>query len=69
MRSASCGCSPVVGRCGSDPRRQAVLLIAGDKTGDDRFYDKMVPVADDVFDAYLAEQAAGRHPRPDDEEG
>ena len=38
-----------------DPRRQAILLIGGDKTGDDRFYEKMVPVADDLYDVYLEE--------------
>jgi hypothetical protein len=51
-----------------DPRRQAVLLIGGDKTGNDRFYEKAVPLADDIFDAYLAEQAAGLHPGPENEE-
>lgn len=40
-----------------DPERQAVLLIGGDKTGDDRFYEVMVPRADQVFDGYLAAQA------------
>ncbi len=29
-----------------DPRRVAILLIGGDKTGDERFYDRMLPVAD-----------------------
>ena len=29
-----------------DPRRSAILLIGGDKTGDDRWYDVNVPVAD-----------------------
>lgn len=38
-----------------DPRRSAILLIGGDKTGDDRFYDRMIPIADDLYDAYLAE--------------
>lgn len=38
-----------------DPRRTAILLIGGDKTGDNRFYDRMVPVADDLYDAHLAE--------------
>ena len=37
-----------------DPERQAVLLIGGDKTGDTRFYEVMVPRADAIFDAYLA---------------
>jgi hypothetical protein len=38
-----------------DPRRAAILLIGGDKTGDARFYDRMVPIADGLFDVYLAE--------------
>lgn len=36
-----------------DPRRAAILLIGGDKTGDDRFYDRMVPVADAPYDEHL----------------
>ena len=39
-----------------DPLRQAVLLIGGDKTGRDRFYEEMVPWADEVFDVYLADE-------------
>ena len=38
-----------------DPRRTAILLIGGDKTGDDRFYEVMVPVADRIYDAHLKE--------------
>lgn len=38
-----------------DPRRAAILLIGGDKTGDKRFYDRMIPVADDLYDEHLAE--------------
>ena len=38
-----------------DPRRVAILLIGGDKTGDDRFYERMIPVADDLYDKHLAE--------------
>ena len=38
-----------------DPRRTAILLIGGDKTGDDRFYDRMLPIADNLFDEYLKE--------------
>lgn len=37
-----------------DPRRNAILLIGGDKTGDKRFYDRMIPAADDLYDIYLA---------------
>lgn len=36
-----------------DPLRKAILLIAGDKTGDDRFYQKMVPMADGLCDKHL----------------
>jgi len=38
-----------------DPRRTAILLIGGGKTGDDRFYDIMVPLADRIYDNYLSE--------------
>lgn len=44
-----------------DPRRQAVLLIAGDKSGDKTFYDQMIPRAEAIWEEYLAEQAAGLH--------
>ena len=36
-----------------DPRRVAILLIGGDKTGDDRWYERMVPLADQIYDEYL----------------
>lgn len=36
-----------------DPRRSAILLIGGEKTGDDRFYDRMVAIADDLYDEHL----------------
>ena len=35
--------------------RNATLLIGGDKTGDGRFYEVFVPVADDLYDQHLAE--------------
>ena len=38
-----------------DPRRTAILLIGGDKTGDKRFYARMIDQADRLFDEYLAE--------------
>lgn len=38
-----------------DPRRNAILLIGGDKTGDDRFYDRMIPLADRLYDKHLQE--------------
>ena len=38
-----------------DPRRTAILLIGGIKTGDKRFYRKMIPIADELYDVYLKE--------------
>lgn len=46
-----------------DPRRQAVLLIGGNKSGDKVFYERIVPKAEAIFDQYLEEQAAGKHDR------
>ncbi len=37
-----------------DPRRLAILLIGGDKTGNDRFYPRFVRQADDLYDEHLA---------------
>lgn len=36
-----------------DPRRVAILLIAGDKTGDKRWYDIHIPIADELYDEHL----------------
>ena len=36
-----------------DPRRTSILLIGGDKTGDHRFYERHVPIADDLYDEHL----------------
>ena len=41
-----------------DPRRSAILLIGGDKTGNDRFYEEMIPVADDLYDQHIADLKA-----------
>jgi len=36
-----------------DPRRCALLLIGGDKTGQDRWYEVNVPLADQLYDEHL----------------
>ena len=36
-----------------DPRLCAILLIGGDKTGNDRWYEEFVPVADALYDQHL----------------
>lgn len=36
-----------------DPRRVAILLIGGKKTGDDRWYEKYIPYADDLYEEHI----------------
>lgn len=36
-----------------DPRRMAILLLGGDKTGDDRWYKVHVPIADRLYAEHL----------------
>jgi hypothetical protein len=36
-----------------DPRRAAILLLGGDKTGDNRWYAVNVPKADALYDEHL----------------
>lgn len=38
-----------------DPRRAAILLIGGAKSGDDRWYETHVPLADRLYDEHLAQ--------------
>jgi len=49
------GGSPIRVFYAFDPRRSAILLIGGDKTGNDRFYQELVPVADALYDVHLRE--------------
>jgi hypothetical protein len=36
-----------------DPRRMAILLIGGEKTGNDRWYGQNIPLADRLYDEHL----------------
>jgi hypothetical protein len=36
-----------------DPRRTAILLIGGDKTGNARWYTKFIPIADAFYDQHI----------------
>jgi len=36
-----------------DPVRSAILLLGGDKTGDGRWYEKNVPLADELYDDHI----------------
>ena len=47
-----------------DRRRVALLLLGGDKTGDDRWYEKNVPLADQIYGNYLAEMRKKTMPKP-----
>lgn len=38
-----------------DPRRVALLLIGGDKTGNSRWYEEHVPLADAIYNRHLRE--------------
>jgi hypothetical protein len=38
-----------------DPRRTAILLIGGNKTGDNDWYQKYIPIADRLYTAHLEE--------------
>jgi hypothetical protein len=46
------------------PERDAVLLIGGDKTGNPRFYDEIIPIAEGIWRQYLRERAAVKSPKP-----
>ena len=42
-----------------DPRRAAILLIGGEKTGNDRWYEEYVPRADAIYDRHVCELERG----------
>jgi len=46
-----------------DPKRKAILLVAGDKSGgsEKRFYRELIRKADERFDAHLARQKSERN--------
>lgn len=37
-----------------DPLRQAIVLCAGDKSNDKKFYERMISIADQEFQLYLS---------------
>jgi hypothetical protein len=48
-----------------DPRRVALLLLGGDKTGDDRWYEKNVHLADQIYDSYISEMEEENNAKDD----
>ncbi len=54
LRPGSSGRSEIRILFAFDPRRRAVLLIAGDKAGNwSRWYEQHIPIADDRYDEWL----------------
>ena len=43
-----------------DPRRVGILLLGGDKTGDERWYEVAVPKADRLYAEHLIELEGGK---------
>jgi hypothetical protein len=48
-----------------DPGRVALLLLGGDKTGDDRWYEKNVHLADQIYDSYISEMEEENNAKDD----
>ena len=47
-----------------DPRGVALLLVGGDKTGNDRWYEQYVPTADRIYEAHVRDmkkRGQGQH--------
>jgi len=38
-----------------DPQRSALLLLGGDKTGNESWYEENVPKAESIYEQYLKE--------------
>lgn len=54
LRPGSSGRSELRALFAFDPKRQAIMFVAGNKAGNwDRWYKKNIPVADDLFDDHL----------------
>ena len=50
-----------------DPRRAAILLIGGDKSGEwSAWYGRMVPIVDELFDEHLRELESEGAPNAQD---
>lgn len=43
-----------------DPRRVALLLLGGNKGGDDRWYEVHIPLADKIYEQHLKEIEQGK---------
>lgn len=65
LRPGTSGRSAVRMLFAFDPERRAIVLVAGDKSGDWRgWYVRNIPIADDLYDQHL-HALAGRRPAPE----
>lgn len=55
------GASPIRVIYAYDPKRDAVLILGGDKSNDKKFYERMIEKCEAIWRAYLVEQEAGLH--------
>ncbi|MEO9170384.1 MAG: type II toxin-antitoxin system RelE/ParE family toxin [Candidatus Baltobacteraceae bacterium] len=46
-----------------DPRRTAIILVGGDKGGDDRWYDVYIPIADKLYDEHMQQIQNEQNPK------
>lgn len=51
-----------------DPARNAILLLGGDKTGQTRWYEENVPLAEKMYDLHLANLKAEKRTNGTNEE-
>ncbi len=51
--AAKRGASPLRIIYAFDPKREALLLIGGDKGSDKRFYERAIPKAEQLWEAHL----------------
>jgi hypothetical protein len=49
-----------------NPKRAAILLVGGDKTGDDRWYEANLPIADRLYDRHLEDLKKEAKENPED---
>ncbi|MDR0482820.1 MAG: type II toxin-antitoxin system RelE/ParE family toxin [Cellulomonadaceae bacterium] len=64
LRPGSSGRSEIRILFAFDPRRAAIMLFAGDKSGQwKRWYRKAIPIADQLFDQHIATIKKGRKQR------
>ncbi|MBX9772758.1 MAG: type II toxin-antitoxin system RelE/ParE family toxin [Candidatus Obscuribacterales bacterium] len=45
-----------------DPRKQGVIILGGDKTGDKRWYEKNITIAEKLYATHLEKQCKQREP-------